>query len=220
MKKEDFFKILGELDDDIVKKAKIPIKIKKKKNWKIWGTTAACICLIICAFSAPRLFKQPNDNTSGDLSPMVYVNDTLYQNTNNQPDLTNQKDQLVYLGTISSKVSSSQYPQANFQANDDIIDSVVYQYGSDVVVENNGQYWLYRAILDVDYTTNNDGTYTCRGNTYKYKIEVSGIDGESQITYIILTNNTETRFEDVRSSLIKAEISTSNPEFIILGWYY
>ena len=94
------------------------------------------------------------------------VNDTYLNAWNAMPthwtDLTNQKDQLVYLGTISSKVSSSQYPQANFQANNDIIDSVVYQYGSDVVVENNGQYWLYRAILDVDYTTNNDGTYTCR----------------------------------------------------------
>ena len=32
MRKEDFFEVLGELDDDIVKGAKITMK--KKMNWK------------------------------------------------------------------------------------------------------------------------------------------------------------------------------------------
>lgn len=35
--------------------------------------------------------------------------------------------------------------------------------------------------LGVDYTTNDDGTYTHKGNIYKHKIEVSGIEGESQV---------------------------------------
>ena len=73
--------------------------------------------------------------------------------------------------------------------------------------------------LDVDYTANDDGTYTHEGNIYKYKIEVSGIEGESQVTFIVLTNNTEIGFEDVTYSLKKAEISTGIPEFVILGWY-
>lgn len=73
--------------------------------------------------------------------------------------------------------------------------------------------------LDVDYTTNNDGTYTYRDNIYRYKIEVSGIEGEAQVTFIILTNDTETSFEDVAYSLKKAEISTEEPEFVVLGWY-
>lgn len=73
--------------------------------------------------------------------------------------------------------------------------------------------------LDADYTTNDDGTYTHEGNIYKYKIEVSGIEGESQVTFIVLTNDTETSFEDVAYSLKKAEMSTGIPEFVILGWY-
>ena len=73
--------------------------------------------------------------------------------------------------------------------------------------------------LDVDYTTNDDGTYTYEGSIYKYKIEVSGIEGESQVTFIVLTNDTETSFEDVAYSLRKAELSTEVPEFVILGWY-
>lgn len=218
MRKEDFFEVLGELDDDIVKGAKTTRK--KRAVWKIWGAIAACVCLMICASAIPRLFGQPNDSPSGDLSPMVYVNDNLYRSTGRQPDLTVKEGQLVYLGAISSKVRSSQYPQENFQANDDIVGSAVYQCGADIVVESNGQYWLYSAVLDVDYTVNDDGTYTCRGNIYKYKIEVSGIDGESQITYVVLTNNTETSFEDVAYSLRKAEMSTGIPEFVILGWYY
>lgn len=73
--------------------------------------------------------------------------------------------------------------------------------------------------LDVDYTTNEDGTYTCRNNIYKYKIEVSDMEGESQVTFIVLTNDTEISFEDISYSLKSAEISTGVPEFIILGWY-
>lgn len=52
MKKEDFFEVLGELDDNTVKGAKIPMK--KKMNWKVWGTMAACLCLVlIAAMTAP-----------------------------------------------------------------------------------------------------------------------------------------------------------------------
>ncbi|WP_157668712.1 hypothetical protein [Lachnoclostridium phytofermentans] len=42
-------------------------------------------------------------------------------------------------------------------------------------------------------------------NIYKFKIEVSGIEGESHVTFIILTNDEETSFEDVSYSLKKAE---------------
>ena len=45
MRKEEFFEVLGELDDDIVKGAKMDMK--KKMNWKVWGTMAACLCLIV-----------------------------------------------------------------------------------------------------------------------------------------------------------------------------
>ena len=209
---------ITNVDNQFIEEAQT--KTKKKNGWLKWAAIAACLCFGVCVFAIPRLFEKPNNSTSGDLSPMIYVNDTLYQIAENQPDITGKENQLVYVGTISSKVSSSQYPKENFQANDDIVGSVVYQFGEDIVVEIDGQYWSYCAVFDVDYTTNDDGTYTCRGNTYKYMIEVSGVDGESQITYIILTNNEKTDFEDVRYSLIKAEMSTGTPDFVILGWYY
>ena len=47
MKKEDFFEVLGELDDDIVKGAKTIMK--KKMNWRTWGAMAACLCLVVLA---------------------------------------------------------------------------------------------------------------------------------------------------------------------------
>ena len=226
MNSKKFSEAMSELDSKYVDEAINYKKKDKKPHWVKWGAMVACVCFVICAFAIPRLFEKPNNSTSGDLSPMIYVSDTLYQVTSNQPDLTGKESQFVYLGVISSKVSSSQYPQENFQANDDIVGSAVYQFGKDIVVEIDGQYWSYCAVsdvdytmLDVDYTTNDDGTYTCRGNTYKYMIEVSGIDGSAQVTYIILTNDKETGFEDVRYSLIKAEISTGTPEFVILGWY-
>lgn len=74
--------------------------------------------------------------------------------------------------------------------------------------------------LDVNYTTNDDGTYICGDSIYKYKIEVSGIEGESQVTFIVLTNDTETSFEEVDYSMKKAVLSTETPEFVLLGWRY
>lgn len=220
MKEKEILKLYNSItnvNNQFIEEAQA--KTKKKNVWLKWAAIAVCMCLMICAFAIPYLFEQTNDSATGDLSPMVYVNDTLYRSANNQPDITSKENQFVYLGVISSKVSSSQYPKENFQANDDIVGSSVYQYGADVVVESNGQYWLYCAVLDIDYTINDDGTYTCRGNTYKYKIEISGVDGETQVTYVVLTNNMETSFEDVAYSLRKAEMSTDIPEFVILGWY-
>lgn len=221
MKEKEISKLYNSItnvDNQFIEEAQT--KTKKKNGWLKWAAMAACLCFGACIFAIPRLLEKPDNSTAGDLSPMIYVNDTLYRMAGNQPDITGKESQLVYLGTVSSKVSSSQYPQENFQANDDIVGSVVYQFGKDIVVEIDGEYWSYCAELDVDYTANDDGTYTCRGYTYKYMIEVSGVDGEGQVTYIILTNNKETAFEDVRYSLIKAEVSTGTPEFVILGWYY
>lgn len=73
--------------------------------------------------------------------------------------------------------------------------------------------------LDVDYTTNDNGTYTCRNNIYQYKIKVSGMEGESQVTFIVLTNDKGIRFEDITYSLKKAGMSIGIPEFVVLGWY-
>lgn len=46
MRKDDFFEVLGEIDDDILKGAKTNMEMKKKMNWKVWGgAAAACLCL-------------------------------------------------------------------------------------------------------------------------------------------------------------------------------
>lgn len=39
------------------------------------------------------------------------------------------------LGKIENTVSSSEEPKENFQANDDIVGAMVYQYGDNIVVE-------------------------------------------------------------------------------------
>ena len=71
MRKEDFFEVLGELDDDIVKGAKITMK--KKMNWKAWGAMAACLCLIVAGTTA--LLQQDSStiaNSGSGISPVMY----------------------------------------------------------------------------------------------------------------------------------------------------
>ena len=80
---------------------------------------------------------------SGDIAPMIYVNDTLYQIVDPQPNIADEKGSFNLLGKIESKVSPSEEPKENFQANDDIVGAAVYQYGDSIVVEIEGKYWLY-----------------------------------------------------------------------------
>ena len=90
----------------------------------------------------------------GDIAPMVYVNDTLYQIVDSQPNFADEKSSFNLLGKIESTVSSSEEPKENFQANDDIVGAAVYQYGDSIVVEIEGKYWLYENY----YNTDLDGT--------------------------------------------------------------
>ena len=73
--------------------------------------------------------------------------------------------------------------------------------------------------LDVEYVVNTDGTYSCRNTIFKYKTEVTGTDGDRRITYVILTNELDTAFDDVSYSLRTSKNTTGVPEFVILGWH-
>ena len=91
---------------------------------------------------------------SGDIAPMVYVNDTLYRIVDLQPNFADEKSSFNLLGKIESTVSSSEEPKENFQANDGIVGAAVYQYGDRIVVEIEGKYWLYENYHNTDL----DGT--------------------------------------------------------------
>lgn len=125
----------------------------KKPIWIKWGIMAACLCLIICVVAIPRLLNGSNPPISGDLAPMVYVNNKLYQYTDSQLDFTDKESQFTYLGEIESKVSSSQEPKENFQANDDIVGAKVYQYENNIVVLIDGKYFLYSHMEDAENET-------------------------------------------------------------------
>ena len=54
MRKEEFFEILGELDDKIVVHAKSTGK--KEPHWKIWGAMAACVEIMVsCLIQGSKL---------------------------------------------------------------------------------------------------------------------------------------------------------------------
>ena len=93
---------------------------------------------------------------SGDIAPMVYVNDTLYRIVDPQPNFADEKSSFNLLGKIESTVSSSEEPKENFQANDDIVGAAVYQYGDNIVVEIEGKYWLYENYHNTDLDGNPD----------------------------------------------------------------
>ena len=67
MRKEDFFEVLGELDDDIVKGAKTIMK--KKAYWKVWGTMAACLAIVVAlGIGVLQGGFMPNQNDEGEVA--------------------------------------------------------------------------------------------------------------------------------------------------------
>ena len=81
------------------------------------------------------------------------INNKLYQYADSQPSLTDKESQFIYLGEIESKVSSSQEPKENFQANDDIVGAKVYQYENDIVILIDGKYFLYSNLENAENET-------------------------------------------------------------------
>ncbi len=70
MRKEDFFEVLGELDDDIVKEAEAPMK--KKIKWMALGTMAACLAVMV--YTGTKLFPQESSHNAPDL-PMLIISE-------------------------------------------------------------------------------------------------------------------------------------------------
>ena len=105
MRREDFFEVLGNLDDDILKGAEAPVK--KKVNWKAWKTAA---CIVLAFALAVSFFPSNNDggeasHGTADAAPMIYVNDALYKQSSDQQGYPELMDEFVYLGKIESMTS-------------------------------------------------------------------------------------------------------------------
>ena len=58
MTNEDLYKAIGDIDDSYIMGAKKTMKVKSKRSYKIWGTIAACFCLV--AFGAAMINYNAN----------------------------------------------------------------------------------------------------------------------------------------------------------------
>ncbi len=137
---------IGNINDEFITEVS---KSNDKKNiythrWIKWGL-AACFALIL-AISVPTLLNFGNrSNISGDIQPMIYVNGEVYGISSEEP-YDSYQSEFVYIGEITSAVDSDEYPDEEMQSNDkEIIGASVYQYGDDMVVYIDGQYWIYEA---------------------------------------------------------------------------
>lgn len=155
MTREDFFELLGELDDDTVETAIEPGK--RRAALRFLAPIAACLVLAAAllipkvrpVYDGGSLDGDPGGYAqSGELAPMVCVGRGLYQIALYQPELSGREDELVYLGEITGRVDSAERPRRSFQANDDLIGSRVYRLDEDIVVEYEGKYLLYELVYN------------------------------------------------------------------------
>ncbi len=80
-------------------------------------------------------------SSASDAAPMVYVNDTLYEQSAEGISYGQMKEEFIYLGKIESTDCEAGVPKENFQANHRIADCEVYQYGEAIIVYVNDAYW-------------------------------------------------------------------------------
>lgn len=72
MKKEDLFKVMGDIDDEYLVEVKRYRPVKKKPVWIKWGSLAACVCILCCG--AGILMHNHSDNAvsnSGDSGCLI-----------------------------------------------------------------------------------------------------------------------------------------------------
>lgn len=69
------------------------------------------------------------------------------------------------------------------------------------------------------YTVNEDGTYTCEGKNYDYKIAVTGRDGTAvcDTRYIVLTDDKNITYEDIWWSMFGSNVNGVFSYTVILG---
>ena len=117
------------------------------KNIKLfkWGMAAVACILIVCVILFPLVKNERNEQTAGDLAPMVFIDGTLYKASADQTAFSKQKEEFEYLGEITDEVDPSMIPKKDFQANDFIKGAEVYLYNDDIVVQIGGKYWLYES---------------------------------------------------------------------------
>ncbi len=140
---------IGNINDEFITEA---TESNDKKNtcthrWIKWGL-AACFILIL-AISVPTLLNFGNrSNVSEDIQPKIYVNGEVYGISAEEP-YDSYQSEFVYIGEITTAVDSGEYPEEEMQSNDkEIIGASVYQYGDDMVVYIDGQYWIYEAAKE------------------------------------------------------------------------
>ncbi len=73
--------------------------------------------------------------------------------------------------------------------------------------------------MGVEYVMNGDGTYTCKGTIYKYKLELTGKgNGSTKMSsFIVLTNNKDLTFNQTFNSMISSKAELGSPYFVVLG---
>ena len=138
----DLLYAIGQIDDRFIERAGKQ-SILKSKIKAICGTAAAA-CLIFAVIISVSHFTSTDKNSAGELAPMVYVNSTLYIQSENMECFSEKEEGFLYLGDISSVVDSSSEPNEELQANDNIVGAPIYQYGKKIVVFYNEKYWVYR----------------------------------------------------------------------------
>ena len=140
MNSENLLYTIGKINNNIIQEATPTTKNGRANNWAKFAAIAACLALVLTV----TIFINSSKNlTTGDIKPMVYVNGILYGITADNTSFDEQKEDFIYLGKINSIIASSDTPHQEFQANDNIIGSKVYQYNENIVVLINNKHFLY-----------------------------------------------------------------------------
>ncbi len=78
MTNEDLYKAIGDIDDSYIMGAKKVMKVKSKRNYKTWGTIAACFCLVAFGAAAfgynSSLPTKPQPEIVQVANPLIEVN--------------------------------------------------------------------------------------------------------------------------------------------------
>ncbi len=188
MRKEDFFEVIGELDDDIVKGAKTPMK--KKINWKALGAMAACLAVLVAVCG---IFI----HTNSGMAVKVYAQGT-------DEEIT-EAGAVISTGTISDTGEMRGHPLMFYLSGEDI-ETVRFSCKNQQI---NFMDWTEKRD-EYGIAQNFTVTYGEDESEYYYLT----IDWEPNTTIRELTDNAETTIAtlpaELREDIIVMEITFAN----------
>lgn len=162
------------------------------------------ICFVLCMTACSKNEEVTTDSTT-DYPAAIMVEDTVYLYSMETVDREFDDSEITGYTTSYTDTFPEKNGETNFNREIDM-PYVMLDKGVGVYYEDAWHLCTPKDTMSdvmIEYSQNDDGSWTCKDKVYQYKIELTGRDkgAEKDGWFLVLTNNKDVTFEEVSKSI-------------------